>query len=273
MNCNKIELDGAVLETYFLDASPELVHSEKRPLVLICPGGAYIRCSDREAEPIAMAFCARGFHACVLRYPCAPKRFPEQLCCLAKAVAWLRERAEQLHLDPNRITVCGFSAGGHLAASLGVFWNKDWLAEKTGLTACMMRPDRLLLGYPVISAGEAISPESFQNLLGEKFEDPRMRELVSLEKQVTCAVPPSFLWVTDADTVVPPENSLLFAFALRKANVPFELHVFSAGSHGLALANPVTEAPGGAGIQKECEAWLDLAARWLAHTDEMPVSE
>ncbi len=263
MKCEKIKIDEAVLETYFLEGSPELANSRKRPLVLICPGGAYAICSDREAEPIALAFCARGFHACVLRYPCAPRRFPGQLCCLAKAVALLREQAQEICLDPDRITVCGFSAGGHLAASLGVFWNKDWLAEETQLTKEKMRPNRLLLGYPVISGCEYVSPQTFHNLLGDGFENRELREKVSLEKQVTSAVPPTFLWTTETDEAVPAENSMLFAWALRRAKVPFEMHVFSVGSHGLALANAVTQAPNGFGIEPACQGWLDLAESWL----------
>ena len=258
-----IGTEGAVLETYFLDKSSALKNSASRPLVVICPGGGYEYCSDREAEPMAMAFCSRGFHACVLRYPCAPARFPTQLITLAQTMAWLRAHAEEKHVDSNAITVCGFSAGGHLAASLGVFWNSEFLQEQTGLLPEQVKPNRMVLGYPVITAGEFISEETFHNLLGDDFDNAALREQVSLEKAVTKDTPPTFLWTTSCDTVVPVESSLLFAAALRRADVPFEAHFYSVGPHGLSLANEVTENAAGVGVEPACEGWIDLAAAWL----------
>lgn len=265
MNCQRIPIgtEGAVLETYFLDESRELRNSSSRPVIVICPGGGYAFCSDREAEPIALAFCARGFHACVLRYPCAPTRFPAQLTALAQSVAWLRSNAEQNHVDAQEITVCGFSAGGHLAASLGVFWNSDFLRRQTGLLPEQVRPNRMVLGYPVITSGEFLAEETFRNLLGERFDDAEARELVSLEKAVTNNTPPTFLWCTSCDAVVPVESSLFFAAALRRAGVPFEAHFYSVGRHGLALANEVTENAQGVGVEPACAGWVELAADWL----------
>lgn len=264
MHCERVPIgpDGAVLETYFLASSPDLKNSACRPVVLICPGGGYSYTSDREAEPVAMAFCARGFHACVLRYPCAPARFPAALCSLARAVAWLRSQAERFGLDGGRVAVCGFSAGGHLAASLGVFWNAPFLAEQTGLEAESVRPDRLVLGYPVISGGEFSHRGSFDALLGPDAGQ-QAREKLSLERCVTADVLPVFLWHTATDPSVPVENALLFTAALRRAGVPFELHVYSVGGHGLSLATELTQNAQGAGVQPECAGWLDLAAAWL----------
>ncbi len=259
--------DGAFIKTYFQEVSPEIKMSECRPALVVCPGGGYEYCSDREAEPIALAFASRGFQACVLQYPCGENHhFPEQLCALAHTVAWLRENAGRLHLDANRIAVAGFSAGGHLAASLGVFWNAPFLAKETGLLPESMRPDRLVLGYPVISGEPGIAAEpSMRSLLGqEPCEDPKEREFVSLEKHVTAQVPPTFLWHTYPDATVPVENSLYFALALRKAGVPFEAHIYSVGGHGLSLANHLTENFAGGGVQRECEGWLSLAADWLS---------
>lgn len=142
MKCERIPLgaQGAYLDTYFLADSPELKAGACRPAVVVCPGGGYAYTSDREAEPIALALCARGFHACVLRYPCAPARFPAALRALAEAVAWVRAGAAENHVDPRQISVCGFSAGGHLAGSLGVFWNAPFLAAETGLAPQDMLP-------------------------------------------------------------------------------------------------------------------------------------
>lgn len=258
--------DGAFIETYFQEFSPEIKASEIRPVIVICPGGAYKYCSARESEPIALAFASRGFHACVLHYPCGENHhFPEQLCALAQTVAWVRENAERLRVDADRVAVAGFSAGGHLAASLGVFWNAPFLAKETGLSAQAMHPDRLVLGYPVISSEEGTaSTTSFRYLLGdEPFEDPQERAFVSLEKHVSSDTPPTFLWHTYTDASVPVENSMYFALALRKAGVPFESHIYSVGAHGLALANSLTENFIGGGVQRECEGWVELAADWL----------
>ena len=249
MNCMQMDLptQGARLYTYFLDSSPELRNSGRRPAVIVCPGGAYQFNSDREAEPIALAFCAQGVHACVLRYPCAPARFPTALCALAQAVAWVREHAEEYHVDPDRILVCGFSAGGHLAASLGVFWHQPFLAQASGVSADRCRPNGMILCYPVITSGKYANRESFRALLGID-PDERDLEYMSLEKHVTEDTPPCFLWQTATDASVPVENSYLFAGACRKAGVPFAHHVFSDGIHGMSVAT---------------EEWLDKESEEL----------
>ena len=211
MKCERIPLgaQGAYLDTYFLADSPELKAGACRPAVVVCPGGGYAYTSDREAEPIALALCARGFHACVLRYPCAPARFPAALRALAEAVAWVRAGAAENHVDPRQISVCGFSAGGHLAGSLGVFWNAPFLAAETGLAPQDMRPDKMVLCYPVITGGEFAHKGSFDNLLGADADAARRAE-VSLEQHVTQDTPPAFLWHTYTDPGVPVENTMLF---------------------------------------------------------------
>ena len=253
----------AELTTYFQDNSPEMGMDRKRPVVLICPGGGYGFLSDREAEPVALRMCGMGFHACVLRYSIAPEVFPAALWELAASVSWLREHAEEYHLDENRIVVCGFSAGAHLAGSIGVFWNREFLAGLTGLSAEQMRPDGLILCYPVDTSGEFAHQGSFENLLGKDCADGEKRTLVSLEKQVTADMPRTFLWHTFADDAVPVENSLLLAQAMREAGVPFELHIFPDGVHGLSLADAETDNGTGDQIVPECAVWPALAADWI----------
>ena len=218
--------------------------------------------SDREAEPIALSFAARGFHAAVLRYPVAPARFPAALCALAKAVAYLRANAEANYIDPDRIVVSGYSAGGHLAASLGVFWNCDWLEQCVGSRGKDFRPNGLLLGYPVITSGAFAHAESFERLLGTDPESARLQQ-VSLENHISPSVPPTFLWHTYTDELVPVENSLLFAQGLRKVGVEFELHIYSTGVHGLSLANDITMDRDGGRVCPACTGWVDLACAWL----------
>ncbi|HJA93192.1 MAG TPA: alpha/beta hydrolase [Candidatus Eisenbergiella merdipullorum] len=253
----------AALTTYFQDQSPELGLDRKRPVVLICPGGGYGFLSDREAEPVALRMCGAGFHACVLRYSIAPETFPASLWELAASVAWLREHAEEYHIDEKKIVVCGFSAGAHLAGSIGVFWNRDFLSELTGLSAGQMRPDRLILCYPVITSGKYAHMGSFESLLGKESGDEKKREFVSLEKQVTPDMPKTFLWHTFADQAVPVENSLLLAEAMRSAGVPFELHIFPDGEHGLSLADEQTDCGKGEQIVPECTVWPALAIDWI----------
>ena len=248
MRLERIHLNtgGAYMDCYFLDTSEKLRYSTSRPVVVICPGGGYLRTSDREGEPIAMAFAAQGFHTVVLRYPCAPTRFPTALLCLGEAMLWLR----------------GHAAGGHLAASLGVFWQEPFMAEHLGCKSEDIRPNAMILGYPVITSGEFAHRGSFENLLGES-PSPERLEYVSLEKRVTAATPPAFLWTTYTDEIVPMENTMLFASALRTAGVPFELHVYSIGEHGLGLAGKVTENHLGERVCPACEGWVTLACAWL----------
>ncbi len=252
----------AYMDTYFQDVSPELKMSVLRPCVLICPGGGYQMTSDREAEPIALTFAARGYHTAVLRYPVAPARYPEALFSLAEAVCWLRTHAEEYHINTEQITVCGFSAGGHLAASLGVFWQKDFLKQELNVESSLLRPNRLLLSYPVITSGVYAHQNSIDSLLGPTA-DEEAREAVSLENFVSGFTPPTFIWSTYEDQIVPTENTLMFATALRQHNVPFELHIYSVGEHGLALANEVTQDGTGGSICTACESWVDLACNWL----------
>ena len=148
------DYNEAWIETYFWQESEELYPGQKRPVIVICPGGAYGMTSDREAEAIAVRFMGMGYHAVVLRYSVAPARYPVALRQLAKTVALLRENSDKWHIEKNKIIVSGFSAGGHLAASLGVFWNTEELAGITGMENERIRPNGMILNYPVITSGE-----------------------------------------------------------------------------------------------------------------------
>lgn len=255
----------ADLYTYFLDNSPEIDPERIRPVVLICPGGGYEMTSDREAEGTAVRFLAMGFHAAVLRYSVAPARFPEALLQLAGAVRLLRANAAEWHIDPKRIIVQGSSAGGHLAASLGVFWNRPFLAEILGFPSESFRPDGMILSYPVITSGEFSHEGSFRSLLGADYEDAEKRKAMSLEYFVREDTPPAFLWHTATDAVVPVENSLMFFSALHSKGVLAELHIFPEGPHGLGLADEETNPRGGIMVREQCKAWISLAGEWLRH--------
>ena len=270
MRCNSIsvktpEKTEAKLYTYFPENFPEIDMQRKRPVVVICPGGGYEFTSDREAEAVALRFTAMGYHACVLRYSVAPAEFPQALCELAWCVAYLRRNAEEYGIVRDKIIVSGFSAGGHLAASLGVFWNASWLKEAAALTNEEMRPNGLVLSYPVITSGCFAHGSSFDFLMGKKA-GTELKEYLSLEKQVGKDTPPAFIWHTAMDKTVPVQNSMLFAGALIENQISVELHVFPEGDHGLSLADRETQiAENGFGVQPECQIWIQMAGRWIAN--------
>lgn len=266
---NKIEIKARGIEavgylyTYFLDSSIEMRPDEKRPVILMCPGGGYEMTSDREAEPMAMQFLAMGYHVAILRYSVCPVRYPAALLQVAESVLYLKEHADEYHIGPEKIVVQGCSAGGHLAANYGIAWNSPFLTKLMGMEN---DPERLcvaglLLCYPVITSGEKAHEESFRNLLGEQYEEKK--EELSLENQVTPDTPPTFLWHTATDETVPVENSLYFFQACLQQGVSAELHVYPVGGHGLSLANEETCRANGIGVQKECQSWIGLAQTWL----------
>ncbi|MPN19664.1 Acetylxylan esterase [bioreactor metagenome] len=231
--------------------------------MLICPGGAYYMTSDREAEPIARYFMMLGYHAFVLRYtvaehgPVGGEYVP--LLDASRAMAYIRSRAAEWNMYTDKIGVIGFSAGGHLAASLGTMWQDEYVNRTLSLEYGANRPNAMILAYPVISGGTFAHRGSFCNLLGEADNDPERIKFWSLENHVTPLCPPSFVWHTASDDCVPVVNSLCFCTALSENNIPFELHVFPEGDHGLSTALREVRPVGEPLISR----WLELCAVWL----------
>ncbi|MCD7737024.1 MAG: alpha/beta hydrolase [Lachnospiraceae bacterium] len=265
---NKASLDDAALYLYLLDPSPEIAIAE-RPIIVICPGGGYEFTSDREAEIVAMQFLAMGYHAAVLRYSVAPAVYPTALLELGRSVAVIRENAGKWHIDEDKIVISGFSAGGHLAANYGLFWNRDFLAEALDTESARLQPSALILGYPVISSGAFAHEGSFRNLLGADYE--AKKDELSLEKNAAslagAQVPRTFVWHTWEDDVVPVQNSLLLVNELVRHHVPVEFHLFEKGGHGLSLANRLTGSTGGspkeAAAEKAVAVWPQLVHNWM----------
>ena len=248
-----IPLKGeACIETFIIKDVTE--RRAKRPLVLICPGGGYDYCSPREAEPVALKFNTEGFHAAVLYYT-VKEKFPKALGDLSDAMVCVREHADEWLVDENKIIVCGFSAGGHLACSLGVFWDRE---ESIFRTDKKNKPNGMILSYPVITATDKRHDGSIRNVAGN---DETLWEKMSLENQVTKSTPPTFIWHTFTDELVPVENSLYFMNAIAKDQVPFEAHIYPEGCHGLSLANEIVSKKGEA--FPLVEGWINLAARWI----------
>ncbi|MBE5804061.1 MAG: alpha/beta hydrolase [Clostridiales bacterium] len=263
MNHQRVTLPtGVPMDLYIPHVSGQIDPQVQRPAIVICPGGAYQHLSEREAEPVALRFLLMGFNCCVVWYRLAPNRFPAPQQDIASAVAWLRQHSAQTHTAPDRIAVMGFSAGGHAAGSLGVMWPRAELWQPLELTPEDVKPNAMVLCYPVISGGEFAHRGSFENLTGEA--DPSAHTAFSLEAQVNAATPPAFLWHTWADDAVPVENTLMMAAALRRAGVTAEVHVFPFGVHGISLANEYSTTVGQPQQSvPECAVWPELAGRFL----------
>ena len=259
----KLKNSEAIISAYIPENSEEININKKRETIIICPGGGYEFTSDREAEPIALKFVAQGFNAVVIRYSIAPVRYPTALLELAETVRYVREKEKEWNVDTEEVIVCGFSAGGHLAGSLGVLWNNEIIEKYLDIKNEEVKPNAMILCYPVISSGEFAHKGSFDSLLGEK-EAEISRENLSLEKLVSIETPKTFLWHTFDDGTVPVQNSLLFSNALASNKVQFELHIYPSGVHGLGLCEEITAMNGrGEHINSHIASWFNLACQWI----------
>ncbi len=223
--------------------------------IVVCPGGGYgMLAMDHEGKQIAQWLNARGVAAFVLKYRLGPRyHHPIELGDAQRAIRTVRSQAAVFHVAPDRIGIWGFSAGGHLASTAGTHFDdgNPTAADPVDRAGC--RPDFMILAYPVISfTTEYTHKGSRRNLLGDD-PDPLLIELLSNEKQVTPRTPPTFLFHTDSDKGVSPENSVLFYLALHKAGVPAEMHIYQSGPHGVGLApkDPVLSS------------WADRLADWM----------
>lgn len=255
--------------------------------VIICPGGGFMRLSPREAEPVALRFVAEGISAFVLEYPVGDEgvQFPIASRALALAVSHVRKNAAEYHVQPNAIAVCGFSAGGYVAASLAAGWNKPAIYSGLDIMPDDIRPNAAILCYPVIDLllQRGYRENCYKNETADLTDTMRWRLLgkkesyteeehqkIALQNYVDGQTCPAFLWHTSDDKAVSAENSLAFAAALAAKEVPFEMHVYPNGRHGLALANDVTAAVNG-DVNPLCAPWAPLAISWLCRT--LPVAD
>lgn len=242
--------ENATLDGYILDCKLTLGQDQKRPAILVCPGGGYMYCSDREGEPIALAYTARGFHAFVLRYSVGWEAGGfRPLQEASWAIGYLREHAEQWNIDPEKIVTCGFSAGGHLALSAGL------LAEN--------KPNAMILGYPAASAPNLPGMNFMLKLLEGKMdptdEDAKKYDLVS---QITKDAPPVFIAATAQDLLT-PHGALPIAQKYSQFGTNYELHIFQYGPHGYALANEVTADGSINNVSAAYAQWHELSVQWL----------
>jgi len=224
--------------------------------VVVCPGGGYGTVAmGHEGHAIGAWLTSFGVAAFIVDYRHRGKGygFPAPLQDAQRAIRTVRTRASGWHVDPHRIGIMGFSAGGHLASTAGTHFDDGDRQAADTVERASSRPDFMILCYPVIALGEPFTHRGSQiNLLG-KNADPALIRSLSNEKQVTSKTPPTFLWHTSEDQTVPPENSLQFYRSLQRAHVPAELHIYAHGRHGLGLAKDV---PGTSAWPEACKVWM-----------------
>lgn len=262
MRFEKIPLSSTD-ESVYMDAYiADRVGDFTRKALLVIPGGGYNNvCSDREGEPIAMAFMPHGYNAFVLHYTVGRKQpFPVQLIEVARAIKHIKDHAEEYNIDSNAVFAVGFSAGGHLAASSGVLWKLPEVQAAVDMPYGYNKPTGVMLIYPVISAEyHAIS---FNNLVCSDAPTKEMLDACSIEKHVDADSSPAFIMHTVNDQIVNVKNALLLASAYADAGVLYEMHIYPDAPHGVALGNSITEC----GVEKwnnpAIAKWVEQAAAW-----------
>ena len=234
---------------------------QKRPCMLLCPGGGYRIVSPREAEPIALHLFPEGYNVFILTYSTHPNHFPTQIREAAAAMEVIYANAESWNCDVDRVAIMGFSAGAHLSAH---YANRYDCPEVRAVFPESKPVKATVLCYPVITGDPNFRHTgSIEKLSGHFPATEEDAEKFSCEKMVTENTPPAFIWATAADQIVPVNNSLLYAQALSASKVPFELHIYPYGKHGLSTVDLWTNAEIPAEVARAAE-WLPNLKEWLA---------
>ena len=227
---------AGTITPYLVDEEDDEI--KKRGVMLILPGGGYGFCSD-DGEKMARWLNFFGVNAFVLKYRVAPYKHPAPIIDAKRAIRYIRYNADKFNIDPNKVGVLGFSAGGHLAGCVAEFFDKFEQENKDEIDKICAKPDLAVLCYPVVSLCESYAHEgSANNLVGE---DNELKKMLSLEKNVREHMPEMFLWHTLEDTAVNAINTLELGVALKNKNVPYSLHIFNKGAHGSVLAENIEE--------------------------------
>ncbi|MCQ2491836.1 MAG: alpha/beta hydrolase [Lachnospiraceae bacterium] len=279
------------LTTYIIDDSFEILNGRKRPAVIICPGGGYWLTSDREGEPVALAFLRMGYHAFVLDYSVygrdaltmtpetMPVReeslYPNAMCDLGAAVLMLKDHADEWLVDPDRIAVCGFSAGGHLCATYATNWTKPVLSDYFNRPKGDFKVAACVLGYTVFDMlwnyeQNGSKDDMISIALVGNNPSRKLLEEVSPNRNVDENTPPMFIWATSEDAIVPVQHSMMMAIALAEKNIPFDLHIFEEGPHGTALSD-MTTAEACDMILPDAKKWCALCDAWLQKRFFLPL--
>ena len=267
MICEKIDLYGdhrVMLYTYVQKWTTVPGHYPRRGGVVVLPGGAYMFHGVSEGEPVAAAFAARGYNAYLLRYSIGDHAtFPNSAADVCRALKLIRGRSEEWNQDPDKLALCGFSAGGHVAACVGTMWNREDILAASGCTGEAGKPNALILGYPCITVDIEGQGDMYSRLKGGRTLE-QLREIASAEKWVGSHTPPVFLWNMYRDKVVPVEHGLLFMNALAEHNVPFECHTYMKGVHASALNTPASSLGDPVREDSHVARWMDDCVEWLS---------
>lgn len=250
----RIDLDsenGVFMNAYLHECADG---GKDRPAVVVCPGGGYEMQATHEADPIALQYLAAGYHAFVLYYSVGARAaFPQPLLDLSRAMKVIRNHCEDWNIIPNQIAICGFSAGGHLVASLGTLWNHPEIMSRACCEQGENRPNALILAYPVITPFSWMR-SALSRLIGERDRQETER-LLDCSRNVGPHTPPSFLVHTFMDNLVAVKESMCFAEALEQQDIPFEMHIFPDGAHGLGLGDKTTDP--------SYSKWMEFSILWL----------
>lgn len=258
---------GGFLSVYACTESKELKR-RIHPCALIIPGGGYSVLSDRESEPVALKFLNEGYVPFVLSYSLKTK-YPIPLNEVMLAMAYIRSNANEYNVDKDNVCVVGFSAGGHLAGLLATATNEE--VDQINMREEMIKPNAVILSYPVVTMGKFTHSDSRRIICGG---DKMLYDKLSVEKRVEQSTPPTFIWHTAEDDCVSVENSLLLSNACATLNVPFALHIFEKGWHGLATCEIETNETAGHSFFKDNAKWFNLSVDWLKSRGfEVKISE
>ncbi len=262
-NIKRPEGGAGYLTTYIID-DYDFCKGRIRPAMLVIAGGGYSMVSQREEEPIALTYVAQGYNAFTLNYSVAPLSFPTQLLEACMAMLYIRKNAEKLFVDPSKVAGIGFSAGGHLLGTLANLYDCEEIKSVLGEDIKLCRPDAVIYSYAVVSAHENTHVGSITNVSGG---DEKIKNRMGIEDSVSPSSPPAFIWATANDQAVPSNCSLVLALAYKNNGVPFELHIFEDGVHGLSLCTSETNMENFA-----VKEWIPMSITWLknrgfVHTD------
>ena len=256
---------GRSLQCYIPDATQRSFYRGRRPALVVFPGGGYESTYEGEGEPIALRFVAAGIPAFVLSYTCTSdgkKLYTLPMREAFAAIRYVRGHADEFGIDPNNIAACGFSAGGHLCGCTATLWNKPVAEDLVGAHPADSRPDKVILCYGVLRGCKPTNEVTMNNLLGERADSEEERKRFDPVGNIDACSPPAFLWATAADEAVPARASLDYASAMQEFGIPYELHIWPFGHHGLCLGDQVTEAHG-YGEEHPISVWVEDAIRFL----------
>ncbi len=273
-------ITDATLTSYVPEPVEGPAELRERPAVIICPGGAYMGITEKEAEPVAIRFLAEGFCAFVLRYSVGTgmARFPSPFIDAATAVMLVRENAGRWGIHPDKICIGGFSTGGHVAAVLAATWQEEYLSKALKKDSAWFKPNALLLGYPLLDLGRfllnhrgnttelnTLITMMLQIILGSDHPETVSLEEWNVANRVTSHMPPTFLWITSEDQLVSAEDYMNFIRTLSDKQIPYEFHVFEKGPHGISLGDRIV------GYYDEAlrrlgntPGWTELFSSWIS---------